>query len=209
MARATLEELVIADAPGVWEALGFAVAADATVVGGVVVRLVGTGEGGKGHGIVGWRVAGVGRGALDGLPDPAPSPAPAPPPIAREHPNGIVAIDHVVVLTDDFDRSSSALTSAGLERRRVREVPGGSVRQGFFPIGPALLELAGPVDGPKGARLWGVTLVASDIDALAARLGDRLGPVRDAVQPGRRIATLRREAGSGTAIAFMSPRRTA
>jgi hypothetical protein len=48
--------------------------------------------------------------------------------------------------------------------------------------------------------------VTSDLDALAARLGDKLGPIRDAVQPGRRIATLRREAGSSVPIAFMTPR---
>jgi hypothetical protein len=29
--------------------------------------------------------------------------------------------------------------------------------------------------------------------------------VKDAVQPGRRIATLRREAGAGVPLAFMSP----
>ena len=39
----------------------------------------------------------------------------------------------------------------------------------------------------------------------AAALGDRLGEAKDAVQPGRRIATLRRSAGCTTAIAFMSP----
>jgi hypothetical protein len=39
----------------------------------------------------------------------------------------------------------------------------------------------------------------------AAVLGDLLGSLRDAVQPGRRIATLRREAGLGPAIAFMTP----
>jgi hypothetical protein len=44
-----------------------------------------------------------------------------------------------------------------------------------------------------------------DIAATAAALGHLLGAPRDAVQPGRRIATLRREAGLGPAVAFMTP----
>jgi hypothetical protein len=47
--------------------------------------------------------------------------------------------------------------------------------------------------------------VVKELDALASRLGDRLGSIRDAVQPGRRIATLRESAGLGQAVAFMSP----
>jgi hypothetical protein len=48
-------------------------------------------------------------------------------------------------------------------------------------------------------------MTVSDIDACAALLGDHLGPVKDAVQPGRRIATLRHEAcGLTVPIAFMS-----
>ena len=43
------------------------------------------------------------------------------------------------------------------------------------------------------------------VDATAAYLGDRLHRAKDAVQPGRRIATLDKEAGSTIAIAFMSP----
>jgi hypothetical protein len=48
-------------------------------------------------------------------------------------------------------------------------------------------------------------VVVADLDALASRLGDLLGAIRDAVQPGRRIATLRETAGLGQAVAFMSP----
>ena len=58
-------------------------------------------------------------------------------------------------------------------------------------------------DGP--ARLWGISFLVADLDVTAAHLGDLLGTPRDAVQPGRRIATLRREAGIGTAVAFMTP----
>ncbi len=56
----------------------------------------------------------------------------------------------------------------------------------------------------RGARFWGLTLCVSDIDAWAELLGERLGEVRDAVQPGRRIATVRREAGLGLPVALIS-----
>jgi hypothetical protein len=46
----------------------------------------------------------------------------------------------------------------------------------------------------------------TDLDAAAARLGDGLGTPRDAVQPGRRIATARGAAGLGVPLALMTPR---
>ena len=125
------------------------------------------------------------------------------------HPNGAVAVDHVVAATPDVGRTLRALAAAGLEPRRVREA--GETRQAFFVLSTALLEVAGPAtaaqDDPDGpARLWGLVVVVEDLDALAARLGDELGTIRDAVQPGRRIATLRPQAGVSTALAFLTPR---
>jgi hypothetical protein len=57
---------------------------------------------------------------------------------------------------------------------------------------------------PGPARFWGITFAVADLDAAAALLGDRLGSIRDAVQPGRRIATIRREAGVGLPVALIS-----
>jgi hypothetical protein len=46
-----------------------------------------------------------------------------------------------------------------------------------------------------------------DLDRAAGMLGDRLKEPKQAVQPGRRIATLRsREAGLTTPVALMTPR---
>ena len=60
--------------------------------------------------------------------------------------------------------------------------------------------------GPGPASFWGLALTVADIDAAAALLGEHLGPVTDAVQPGRRIATLRHEAvGIPVPVAFLSP----
>jgi hypothetical protein len=201
--RPELAALAVADPPASWTELGFAVAESSVDLGGVQVRL-----GEPGTGIVSWSlrgVDGVDSGEIDGLPTMAV--AGGAPPLAREHPNGALAIDHVVVLTPAFDRTAAALESAGMPLRRVRD--GGGFRQGFRRLGPAILELvetSEAADGPGGrARFWGLVVVVADLDALARRLGEHLGSVRDAVQPGRRIATLRRSAGLGPALAFMDP----
>jgi hypothetical protein len=182
-----LEGLVVADEPATWEALGFALDGDTVHLGGVAIRLAGRGAG---EGIVGWRVS-QGMAAEPGA--------------ARPHPNGAVAVDHVVAMTGDLDRTLAALAEVGEQPRRIRDA-GGGVRQAFFVLETALLEVVATDDGPDQMRLWGVTLVVSDIDALADRLGPLLGEGRDAVQPGRRIATLREEANVNTRVAFMTPR---
>jgi hypothetical protein len=192
-----LTGLVIADAPATWADLGFAVHDDTLRVGGVAIRLAGRGAG---EGILGWSVDGLNS---DVLPVAAPAPPAAP---ARAHPNGVVAVDHVVASTPDLEATMEALAADGLRPRRIRDVEGGDLRQAFYVLETALLELAGPVAELAAPRFWGVTLVAHDLDALADRLGDRLGEPRAAVQPGRRIATLRRAAGSSVPVAFMTPR---
>jgi hypothetical protein len=192
----TLDEIVLADPPGIWQALGFDVVDGVVALGGVRIRLAGMGEG-----IVGWSLRDLRGEDLDGL---VTSASHAQRPAAVEHPIGATAVDHVVALTPDFDRTVGKLRAAGLDYRRTREA-GGGYRQAFFVLGPCLLELGGPAEGD--VRFWGLTLVVDDLDAAAERLGDRLGRIKDAVQPGRRIATLRREAGVGVPLALMTPRR--
>jgi hypothetical protein len=60
------------------------------------------------------------------------------------------------------------------------------------------------LDHSRRSRLWGLALRTADMDVTAAALGDRLGEPRPAVQEGRTIATLKREAGSSVPIAFMT-----
>jgi hypothetical protein len=183
-------EIEIGDAPERWAALGFTVAGGALTVGGVRLVLAG-GEPGI-H-----RVAFTGLTAErpDGLPFVA---AGAEGPTgAAAHPIGAVAIDHVVALTDDLDRTSGALEAAGLPLRAVRRP------QAFLPAGTLLVEV---VETGAAPALWGLVVSVADLDAAAARLGDRLGRPRDAVQPGRRIATVGREAGLSVALALMTPR---
>jgi hypothetical protein len=196
--RPQLAELSLADAPERWRALGFAIEEPGVVViGGVTLRL-----GVPGHGITGWALRGVDPAltSVDGLPTAAS--AEPPPPQARAHPNGAIAIDHVVVITPRFDRTAEALEDAGLGITRTRDA--GGFRQGFRRLGPAILEL---VESPKApaTAFWGLVVTVADLDALAARLTDRLKPAKPAVQPGRRIATLRQSAGLGQPMAFMDP----
>jgi hypothetical protein len=194
--RPELVSLTLADAPAAWRALGFSAGEAGMALGAVWVNL-----GAPGQGVVGWRIRGLDT-AVDGLRLGLPAAAAAAP---TAHPNGAIGIDHVVVVTPEFDRTSAALDEAGLGLRRVAE-RGDGARMGFRRLGPAILELvemraleAGP------ARFWGVVMIVSDLDVLAERLGEHLGPVKAAVQPGRRIATLRESAGLGQAVAFMDP----
>ena len=191
--RPELSALAVGDPPAWWEALGFALTGGVAGLGGVAVRL-----GAAAPGIAGWAVTGVDV-EVDGLALTAPLPAPA-----VEHPNGALGIDHLVVVTPDFARTRAALAAVGLPLRREAERAGR--RQGFRRLGPTILELVGSPDVPPGpARFWGLTITVGDLDALAGRLGDRLGSIRAAVQPGRRIATLRAPAGLSVAMAFMDP----
>jgi hypothetical protein len=198
VSRPEVDEILVADPPEAWRDLGFKVVDGAVPIGGVRLRL-----GAEGEGVAGWSLRGLSPGAdLDGLPTAVSS---APPPDPVTHPLGAVAVDHLVALTPDFDRSVQTLRTAGLDLRGTRDA-GGGYRQAFFVVGPCLLELAGPAGGAP--RFWGLTLVVDDLDAAAERLGGRLGHVKDAVQPGRRIATLRSEAGLSAPLALMTPRRS-
>lgn len=196
--RPALAGLRLADPPERWLELGFDERDGALALGSVHVHL-----GEPGRGIVGWQLTGIDpTSEIDGLPTDVVASDPLAP---LTHQNGAVGIDHVVVTTTDFTRTAAALEEAGIPLRRTVTTPDGS-RMAFRRLGPTILELVEVRDAPPGpARFWGLVVVVADLDALAARLGDRLGSIRDAVQPGRRIATLRESAGLGQAVAFMDP----
>jgi hypothetical protein len=197
--------LQLAAPAAAWAAAGFAVTPDGRVVVGAVTLEL---SGAAGAGIAAWTLTGAGPAWLDGLPTrwvDAPDGPAAP---ATAHPNTARSVDHVVIATPDPGRTWAALQSAGMVLRRERRAgtPERPLRQGFFRHGEAIAEVVGPAEGSGDgpAAFWGVTLTVADLDVAAALLGDGLGPVRDAVQPGRRIATVRREAGLGARVALMS-----
>jgi hypothetical protein len=172
--------------PAAWERLGFApgepIGAVRSVPGAPALEL---------------GVQGLAAERPDGLAIVTAAPGAAEP---GAHPNGALAVDHVVALTGDMERTIGALRAAGLDLRRERVPPEAPARQAFFHLGTMILEL---VEAPgREPALWGLVVVVEDLDGL----GPLVGAARDAVQPGRRIATARREAELPTALAFMTPR---
>jgi catechol 2,3-dioxygenase-like lactoylglutathione lyase family enzyme len=150
----------------------------------------------------------------DGLPDEIDGIAVRPGGVvaALDHPIDVVEIDHVVVMTDSLERTSEAFTTAlGLECRRIRETD--TVRQAFHRFADQGGRRGSIIEIVESARvrdpgLFGLVLNLTDLDAAVARLGPELvSSPKPAVQPGRRIATVRSGAGLGVALALMSPER--
>ena len=207
----TIDEVVIGDAPEAWADAGFTVDDDGVCrVGEVRLRLAGPDDG---RYVRAWSLRDIDfDGSLDGLATVTSDRMPARP---AQHSNGTRSIDHVVVLSPNIQRTIAAFGHIGLEPRRARDVDesqyGFPARQTFFRLGEVVLELIGPVDpAPEGAdrpaRFYGLAFTVDDIDRLPDVYGDALGRVKDAVQPGRRITTLRhKQLGLSVAVAFMSP----
>jgi hypothetical protein len=226
----TIDELVLADEPARWAALGFTVAAGCLQLGNVRVRLAGPGAG---RGILGWSLREIASTELDGLPtthsdSPPPSPPLPLPPSATIHPNGVKAIDHLVAFSPALDRSVRALQAAGLQLRRIREqpTPAGAPRQAFFRLGEEILEVVQEPDvqepdtalerhdtalerhrtgADRPARFWGLALLVEDLERTVESMAPHVSEIRPAVQPGRRIATLSRAAGLTIPVALISP----
>ena len=198
MSAPALIGLDVAGDADAWREAGFAVDADGVCRLGQLRMQTGVGD----RGISGW--------TLGEAPTVEPS----------EHPNGTYVLDHLVVFTDDPDRTTHAYADLGLEVRRVREIGNGRT-QTFFRAGEVIIELVGTVAESADERaagrsrgshvdekFFGLSPAVRDLEACATLLGDRLGPIKDATQPGRRIATLRHEAcGLTIPIAFMSAER--
>ncbi|HVN50444.1 MAG TPA: VOC family protein [Acidimicrobiales bacterium] len=212
-ARPTIAEIVVGDDPDSWRAGGFAVDDDGTCrVGTVRLALVGRADGKR---IRSWSLrdatpGSLDTGELDGLPTTADERGPLDP---AAHPNGVRSIDHVVLATGNPARTTGAFERVGLVASRVRHTDsyGAPMSQTFFRAGEVIVELIGPDDPPPDgadgpAAFFGLAYTVDDLDTTAALLADHLGTVKDAVQPGRRIVTLRhKELDMSVATAFMSP----
>ena len=121
----------------------------------------------------------------------------------------IVGVDHVVVLADDVRATCDEIAAqSGAPLKRVKEGDRGV--QGFHRWGIVILEvverrLVAPSDSATTAAYWGLVVVVDQIDEVATHLGpDVIGAPKPAVQPGRRIATVRSGAGLGVPLALMS-----
>lgn len=209
MSDPTIDELLVADDGERWAELGFTVSDGCCELGQVRLRFL---PDASARGIVGWSLRDLVDTELDGLPTTISERLP--PRAAATHTNGVVAIDHIVASSPSLDRSVHALQRAGLDLRRIREqpAPAGSPRQAFFRLGAEILELIQEPDdvvqrmGGDGrpARFWGLALRVKNLDQTVELLGARVGSIRPAVQPGRRIATVNRSAGLAVPLALMS-----
>lgn len=213
-AAPAVEELVLAADGDAWRAAGFRVDdGDVVRVGSVPLTLAGAAAGKR---VVRCVLRDVASDDFDGLPTTRAADstrADGAQTDAEPHPNGVTRIDHLVAFTPDLDRTVAAGQALGLDLRRIRDepAPAGSPRQAFFRLGDLILEIAqappgSPLQPDSPARFYGLAFVVDDIDATAAALGDLCGGPRDAIQPGRRIATVRKQAGLGLPVAFMTPR---
>ncbi len=203
----TVAEIEVADPPDAWKRAGFSVDSDDVCrVGGVDIRLAGSG---RGTGAVGWSLRGLPDGSadeFDGIPTTRSGAVVSMPAL---HPNGVTDIDHIVVFSPDLGRTVGALAAIGVEPRRERDAQlgGRPIRQIFVRFGDVIIEVVGSPDAANDgpSTLWGITYEVADIDATAAYLGERTAPVKDAVQPGRRITTLRHhELGMSVRSAMIS-----
>lgn len=193
--------LAIADPPALWAELGFVINHDACWVSGICHEL-----GAPGKGVVAWGLRGV--DTIAGLPSTGRVHPEAE--LTPVHPNGVIALDHVVITTPDLLRTIDAFESAGIGLRRTRDAgtPQRPTKQAFFRIGETVAEVVGSATdaSPGPATIFGLAFTVADLEATSALLGDRLRPAKTAVQPGRWIATLDTAAGSTVPLAFMSPK---
>lgn len=200
-----LSSLTVGGGPEAWSRVGFSVRS-APLAPGLDIGTTSLDLDPAADGIRGWTLVGEGPPSIDGLAttwidDPGPL-------RATLHPNGATSLDHVVVMTPALTRTTDALGEAGLELRRTRDAgtPDRPLQQGFYRLGEVILEVVGDVPPEGPARFWGLVAVVPDVDALATQLGPGLvGTPKDAVQTGRRILTVRREAGLPVPFAFLTP----
>ncbi len=115
-------------------------------------------------------------------------------------------LDHVAVAVSDLDAGITTWQeNFGLKLERTGEAPALGIRQAILPLGSAFVELITPLseEGPvagflkdRGEGLYLVSLEVDDLDATVASLRDKGVRVGDPT------------GGSGTRLAFVSPRST-
>ena len=200
--RPALTSVELGADPAAWRGVGFTVEDNCVEVGGVAIDLLRP-DGGITGLAFDWLPEGVTD--IDGIPVRVAAGR-----AGRKHENGVISIDQVVISTPDFDRTAKALSAAGLGLRRERIVEGegeeGTVRQGFVRAGGPVIELVHTDRVPDGPALgWGLGFICGDLEQTAAQLEGVIGRLRPAVQSGRRIATVNRDARLGLPVVFLDP----
>ena len=202
---ARVEWLTVAGDPDIWRSIGLTVSADGLVpLFGTSLRIVASTDADGQPGLAGWAFSGIPDvGDVAGFPTEV---VDVGSPMFASHELGASQLDHVVIFTGSMDDVSEAIEArTGCERRRVRDL--GEMQQGFHRIGRGglIVEIVQHADRDRSTEMWGLVLIVDDLDAACVLLGeDRVSAPKEAVQPGRRIATIRSEVGLGTAVALMS-----
>lgn len=201
---ATLVSLHVSGQQASWETLGLTCHDGLCRLGDVSVVF---GEGKSG--LVGWTLD-VGRNASTSIDGIATTLVDAHDQVSVESRIGnelITGLDHVVVMTDDLDRTCAALVSElGVEVRRERDA-GRGVTQRFIKLSNTIIEVVtGPHVTTPGATLWGMVISVDDMVSWARVCGeDVTSQPKQATQPGRLISTVRSAVGLGVPFAVMTP----
>lgn len=99
-------------------------------------------------------------------------------------------VDHVVLLVPELTAAVQRFHTAGLEPRLRMDVGGRPAA--FFRAGPVIEVIESPV---RQASIYGIAVTATEaLESLALRwraLGLSVGEVKKAIQPNRRILTVR------------------
>ena len=110
---------------------------------------------------------------------------------------GIVAVDHVVLRSNDADDCIEVFGEPGLGLRLALDqmVPEWGGRMLFFRSGKMTLEVIQSLEQPvEQDHFWGITYLTEDIDRTLSTLdakGVAHSPVRDGRKPGTRVSTIK------------------
>lgn len=188
-----------------WQAVGLPLVDGVAIVDGIAIRMREPSPGEPAR-IERWVLADCPTEVadIDGLPT-----AHGEPPVPSGRGEGLLAgsrFDHLVVMTSSLERTCGAIEEAtAAPLKRIREV--GPIRQGFHRLGGLIIEVveSTQVTAPH-ASFWGFVLIVDHLHEVCAALGpDLISLPKQAVQPGRQIATFRQGAGLGLPTALMTP----
>jgi catechol 2,3-dioxygenase-like lactoylglutathione lyase family enzyme len=117
-------------------------------------------------------------------------------------PSQVECLDHLVISSGDSAKVAAHFRDAlGLEIKRTFARPGTGNHLEFGKLVDVVLEFAGPPEPREGevkAAFWGIVFTVNDIDAVVATCraaGYETTDPRPAVQPGAKIAAVKRGTG--------------
>ena len=126
---------------------------------------------------------------------------------SSHHKNTVVSVDHIVLHTNNKDKIKAKLRALGMEPRRERSDIYPDMTQIFYrPGNGPILEVVANDHFSDVNYLWGATLVVEDMKCAKKELGNYATEPKSALQPGRKIMTLRHDSlHFRTNMAFMTP----